>query len=58
MRKREGYREISFYLPEEVYLDLEKYWRYHTTYRAVSAAATELLTDAIEKALDTKKPQD
>jgi len=49
MRKREGFKEISIYLTEEQYADLERYWRFKTTHRFVTHAASELLVRALEQ---------
>lgn len=57
MRKKEGYREINLYLPDEDYEKLEKYWRFYTKDKHITATAAELLRTAIRTALETEEPQ-
>lgn len=49
MRKKTGYREVAFYLSEEDYERLERYWRLKTKHRHVGTAAAELLVEALDR---------
>jgi hypothetical protein len=51
MRKKPGYRELSFRLTEEQYAALERYWRYHTKEQYISNAALVLLMQAVQERL-------
>lgn len=51
MRKKPGYRELSFRLTEEQYAALERYWRYYTKEQYISNAALALLMQAIQERL-------
>lgn len=55
MRRREGFKEISIYLTDEQYAELERYWRFKTTHKFVTHAASELLLRSLdqEKAADS-----
>ncbi|HEY7347293.1 MAG TPA: hypothetical protein VH599_03155 [Ktedonobacterales bacterium] len=48
MRKKPGYRELCFYLTEEHYAALERYWRYQTTDRHITTTAVALLVEALQ----------
>ena len=48
MRKKPGYRELCFYLTEEQYAALERYWRHQTTDRHITATAIALLVEALQ----------
>ena len=47
MRKKPGYRELCFYLTEEQYAALERYWRHQTTDRHITTTAIKLLVEAL-----------
>jgi hypothetical protein len=49
MRKKPGYREISFLLSEEQYALLERYWRYQTKEQYITNAALALLIEALQE---------
>ena len=49
MRKKPGLREICFYLTEEQYAALERYWRYQTKHRYVSTAAAALFVQVLQE---------
>jgi hypothetical protein len=48
MRKKPGYRELCFYLTEEQYAALERYWRHQTTDRHITTTAVTLLVEALQ----------
>jgi hypothetical protein len=48
MRKKPGYRELCFYLTEEDYAALERYWRLQTTDRHLTTTAVNLLLEALK----------
>ena len=48
MRKKLGYRELCFYLTEEQYTALERYWRYQTTDRHITQTTIALLMEALK----------
>jgi hypothetical protein len=47
MRKKPGYKELCFYLTEEDYAALERYWRHQTTDRHMTTTAVNLLLEAL-----------
>ena len=49
MRKKPGYRELSFFLTEEQYALLERYWRYQTKEQYITNAALALLIEALQE---------
>ncbi len=52
MRKKPGYRELSFFLTEEQYALLERYWRYQTREQYITNAALALLVEALKERLN------
>jgi len=48
MRKKPGHRELCFYLTDEQYAALERYWRYQTTDRHITTTAIALLVEALQ----------
>jgi hypothetical protein len=55
MRKKPGYRELSFRLTEEQYALLERYWRYHTKEQYITNAALAVLMEAIQERLSAEE---
>ena len=58
MRKKPGYRELSFYLTEEQYAALERYWRYETTDRHITSTAITLLLEALSQRQQRSLPEE
>ena len=57
MRKKPGYREITFMLTDEQYALLERYWRYHTKEQYITNAVISLLLEALEKRMQTDESE-
>jgi hypothetical protein len=49
MRKKPGYKELCFYMTEEDYAALERYWRYQTTDKHLTTTAVNLLLEALKQ---------
>lgn len=52
MRKKPGHRELSFFLTEEQYALLERYWRYQTKEQYITNAALALLVQALQERMN------
>ncbi len=57
MRKKPGYRELSFFLTEEQYALLERYWRYQTKEQYITNAALALLMQALQERVNRADDQ-
>jgi hypothetical protein len=56
MRKKPGYHEMSFYLSDEQYEQLERYWRFHTKEQYITNAAVSLLMEALAEREESTAP--
>jgi hypothetical protein len=56
MRKKPGYHELSFYLTDEQFELLERYWRFQTREQYITNAAAVLLVEVLQERVQSKPP--
>jgi hypothetical protein len=57
MRKKPGYHELSFYLTDEQFDLLERYWRFQTREQYITNAAAALLVEALQERVQPRPSQ-
>jgi hypothetical protein len=59
MRKKPGHHELSFYITDEQFELLERYWRFQTREQYITNAAAVLLVEALQERVQPRPaPQD